>query len=207
MTILRVTTLFSGASTAGGGVNQMYFDPAGAGAAAAASSVLAFWNTSPSTQSSDTTWAVQPEVEELDEASGELTGVIAVTGGGGSGTGTTDRVPPMAQLLVRFRTGVFGDGRELRGRVNVPGLLDGHNDLGRPSSGVRSVWQTGANTLVAATGDLVVYRRKREARAAVPPGPGHPNGLPALSERAGSFARVTTATLWDQWAILRSRRD
>jgi hypothetical protein len=207
MTILRVTTLITGNLVSGGGINTMYFDAAGGGAGDAATAVGDFWGDFLTYLSDDVTFTVQPEVEEVNEVNGAVTGVVAVTGSATTGPSAAEWLPPAMQALVRFRTGEFVDGREIRGRVFIPGFVETINDNGAPAAALLTQLQTAANTLITDSADMVIWQRPREARGVIPPGPGHPNGLPAQDQRDGSFARVTTASVWSKWAILRSRRD
>lgn len=181
----RVNTRMTGVLVQGGGINRLYFNDAAGSAADAASAVAAFWTALRDQIAVGTTLTVDGQVEEVDQSNGQVTGIestdtVTVTGNGGG-----DVLPPNIQALVRWRTGTFLDGREVRGRVFVPAMLEANNTAGAPTAFLVNLVTTAAQSLVG-DGDsaLVVYSRK--SAGAVP---------------------VTAASMWTKWAQLRSRRD
>jgi hypothetical protein len=91
------------------------------------------------------------------------------------------------QGLIRWRTGVFIAGRELRGRTFIPGATESRSANGRPDSTYITTAETAAQDLLdnAALGAaLVVY---------------------SVTHRQVEL--VQSRSVWGQWAVLRSRRD
>lgn len=93
---------------------------------------------------------------------------------------------PATQGLMRWRTNVFNSGREVRGRTNLPVVLQADSDTeGKPDVGYIGFWNSKAGALIAdEDSTLVVYSKK--------------NGL---------WAAVVTADMWSNYGVLRSRRD
>jgi hypothetical protein len=206
-TIRRVTTLIAGPTVNGGGVQTFYFANAVGTAAQLTAAVQSFWNYNPAIFYTGTTFAVQSEVESLNDANGQLTGVATGTAATVTGSGAAEALSPATQGLVRWRTGVVEDGREIRGRTFMPAMVAAQNDDGHPIAGCISAMTTAAGLLISdANSELIVWRRPRLARPQVG-SPGDRYYLPAQSARDGSSATVTSGTGWDKWAVLRSRRD
>lgn len=185
MALLRVKTSFTGAQVAGGGINHMYFADGAAEAATVHAAVAAFWNSVRGVIHSSTTIRVEGEVDQVDEASGELTGISTVTAVSYTGGDSAEPLPPATQLLARLRTGQRVAGREVRGRFFIPALTQSMNDNGVPAS----VYLADVNTALAtlanhSTADWAVYSRTYHV---------------AYS--------ITSATAWTKFATLRSRRD
>jgi hypothetical protein len=122
-------------------------------------------------------------VELIDSTTGQPTGVAdggpdVVTGGNGEG----ERLPFATQGLCRLRTNTFFGGRELRGRLYIPGLTEDHSDAGVPNANFKTKVQD-ALTLLGESA-LAVY-----------------------SPTKHQWATVGATSVWSQWAVLRSRRD
>lgn len=145
-----------------------------------------FWTAMRPLVVNDQTMTVQPEVLEVDVATGQTTGVASVTTTPAVGTSTADQLPQLAQALVRWRTGFYSSGRELRGRTFLPGLS------------VASTTSTGA--VIAATITAI-----NNAAAALLANPEANFGV--WSAKYGTFASATSATTWNEWASMRSRRE
>jgi hypothetical protein len=193
-----VTTEWSG--TAQG---QPYFSThhfAGTASTVATSAVAAvadFWSAIDNFQHTSVTWTVLGDVEVVDEATGALTNLYSVAPITNTGVGASAPLPWATQGLIRWRTGAFIDGRELRGRTYVPGLTTGALSNGSMVAATISGLDSAAEALIAnASTNLVVWQRPRKARVEPP--------LPA---RAGSLADVVSASVWSEFATLRSRRD
>lgn len=133
--------------------------------------------------SQDVTATVLDEVQTVDSTNGQITGVDS--GGGNkvfTGALTQDSLPLSTQLLLQFRTGAFFGGRELRGRMFIPGLCEPSSTDGTVDPDTVSGIQGPADTLFSVL--LAVY-----------------------SPTKHQWASVNSVTVWDQWAVLRSRRD
>lgn len=184
--IYRVTTELTGAKGALY-YSTMYFSASGTPVAADAPAAVAnFWDDLSPYMHSTVDAQVQGEIAVIESTTGLQTGVVNVTPpalvNGGS---STEVLPYASQGLVRWRTGSFVNGRELRGRTFLPGLGETASTDGSPNSAI----QSGANAAAAA---LIA----------------DPNSSFIIFSRAHkTFAVVTAGTLWTEFAILRSRRD
>ena len=185
MSLWRVTTLFSGPTVVGGGINQLHFDATGGTAAQARTAVTNFWTTMNDCFRVDTTATVLGEVEEIDGADH----VIGITSVGGNdvvpGTDDGAPLPPATQLLCRLRTGVYNSGREIRGRIFVPSLTENLNIAGE-AGGTRYAEAVTActNLRTDANSKLVVWSRTHLV-----------------------YAEVTSLAPVTKFSVLRSRRD
>jgi len=185
--MLRVRQTFSGVQGAPW-LSTMFFTTAtedASSAAAAVTAVGAFWTAIRSLMTTSVTWATQAQVDGID-VNGNHTGAWSTTPATNSGSAATNQLPQAVQMLCQWRTGTYVNNREVRGRTFIPGLVTGAMAstglvLGTASTTV----QTAINTLLGnATVHLCVWDRTH----------------------AGS-AQVTSGTVWNQFAILRSRRD
>jgi hypothetical protein len=183
--MLRVRTGFSGISGSPY-LSTMYFMTGDtlADAQAANTAVGAFWNTIDASLINGITWATQAEVTVMTLA-GVVTGLHQVTPVTGAGGTTGVLTPPATQGLVRWNTGVFLSGRQLRGRTFIPGIPTSMVSGGVPTGSLVTNVNAAAATLIAdANADLGIWSRKGTA-----------------------IASVLTGQLWNQFAVLRSRRD
>lgn len=133
--------------------------------------------------SNSVTISFPPEALIIDPSTGNATGVTTVDIADVVGGSPDDALPWATQGLVRLRTGVYTGGREARGRTFIAGLTEAASDQGRPTSAF-----TGLTSAVA---DAVTQ--------------GGFSGLCVISK--GVAVPVSTATIWGEWATLRSRRD
>lgn len=195
-TIARVRTSLLGLA-GGTGLSTCYF--AGPGdvdasiALEGAKRVRAFWNSMAALMGTGIQAQVQPQVDALDPATGQLDdsfGVTAQTVVTGSATG--DYLPPSNQLLVQQHTGAVVAGRRVNGRINVPGLTETNSGGGgAPSTTATAAAATAGallNTLILTACSNVVWHRPK-------------NGS------GGSAVLVTSYTGSPKFAVLRSRRD
>lgn len=182
----RVNTVFSGPLVAGGGICRLYFDEAGGTAADAHAAVVSFFNAVDEVMSTQVAFTVEAEVELVNAATGAITGIESTDAYSATGTGSGDPLPPATQGLVRWRTGAFVDGREVRGRTFLPGMLESLNDsAGKPNSGALTVINVAAGNLIGdGDSELVIYSRTKSLQAT-----------------------VVSGQAWSQWAQLRGRRD
>lgn len=183
--IYRVRTSLAG----GSGSSQLsthYFSTGGIlDAQSAASAVRAFWNDIKGVISSSYTMQVEPEVFELDQATGQPWTVHSTINSVVTGTSSADALPWQTQGLIRWQTGIFVNGRQVRGHTYVPGPTETFNDAGVPNATYVASVLSGCLTLVGATdADPVVWSRK--------------NGTSHL---------ITGYSVWGKWAHLSTRRD
>lgn len=126
------------------------------------------------------------EVALVDPVSGDTVGVEQGVDRVYVGSTVADILPRQTQLLVRWRTGQYIDGREVRGRTFMPLQFEAVNSAqGNPQADHRAGVQSRINTLInSSTLNLCVWSKKN-----------------------GVWYDATSGSVWDQWATLRSRRD
>jgi hypothetical protein len=129
---------------------------------------------------------INNEVRVIESTDGETQAVLTISGATKTMTGSGDPLPSLAQLLVRYQTGVFTSGRQIRGRWFIPGQLEANNtSVGLPSAGLVTGVDTAAGAFVTAcAGDFVIYSPTHRV-----------------------YASVQGASVAGDWSFLRSRRD
>lgn len=182
--MFRVRTVFSGV-TGSPWVNTAFFIEGTSSAQDCVDAVGAFWGAVDALMDSSVTWTTLADVETVDAATGQVTAVASTTPVTGTGSGGASGIPIAAQALVRWRTGVYEGGREIRGRWFIPGLGTGSNTDGVVTTASVTAIQTAAQALV-----------------------NDPDTILCVWSRANNdSAAVTSASTWNQFAVLRSRRD
>lgn len=185
MPMYRVRTVFTGVAGTPW-YSNLYFAEEGGTAAQARNAVETIWLNLMAITRDDVVYNIETDVSVIDEVTGDT---IRVDNGGavktGAGSSTEDPLPPMTQALVRLRTGAYVGGREVRGRVFVPGLTEVASDLGVPTVAARNELQTRFSNVIALPDSIwVVWAKSR-----------------------GVYAVVNATSVWNQWSVLRSRRD
>jgi len=138
---------------------------------------------SPATQ-----FGIQQSGVELDSQTGALVGSWAhATNLSGNGTGSGSSVPDAAQALVQWKTPAIVNGRFLRGRTFIPGVLGSLVVAGNLNATVIATFGTAASTLVASGADLHVWHRP-------------------ISGSGGTSVAANSASIWPELAVLRRRR-
>lgn len=134
----------------------------------------------------DMTWATEPDVSLINDDTGEIIGVDSTSPYSLVGTSVTDAVPTVAQVLLRLRTGTFINGRELRGRLFIPGITETRNDaIGDVDSVLVAAVNDAADEVIDdANSEWRVYSRTHSTSRA-----------------------VAVGSCWSKWAVMRSRRD
>lgn len=153
----------------------------------AATQVRTFWWAIKSYLKDSITVQTLGEVPVIDLATGQIIDVLSITPPDAVlGTDTGESLPYATQALVRFTTGQYVNGRQLRGRMFVPGATEANSSGGVPASGYVSTLASAAGNLahVSLTAIPVVY-----------------------SKTHNTAAPTTGSSVWSKWAILRSRRD
>lgn len=149
----------------------------------AASAVSAFWGAVDNLIDSGLAWTLVREVVQLDLATGLPEAMYTVAAATGTGSVSGNQVPFASQAIIRWRTGTFLGGRELRGRTFIPGLQGGSADGTVPSATI-TAFETAAAALIAdADSEMVIWSRTKQAQAP-----------------------VASGTCWNQFGVLRSRR-
>lgn len=186
MSVNRVRVVWTGANIQGGGLSTFYFTAGVGTAQQQVSAAGAFLSATNSVRTAGVVFATLPDVDTLNIETGTLEAVTSTTTVSGTGTSAGDFCPPQTQGLLRLITaGIFG-GRLLRGRIFLPAVNEVDNaSNGVPSVTYRNAYDTAAATLIADTNtDWVVW-----------------------SQTHGGTAGIASATTWNKWAALRSRRD
>lgn len=183
--LYRVRTDFAGGSGAAQ-VSTMFFSKAGGETAQdAASAVRALWQALHDVIYTGYTIKVEDQVFLIDQVSGEPTGIESVSTTAVTTTGASDPLPWATQGLMRWTTGTFIGGRQVRGRTFIPGTLESCNTLGVPNATYSSIVVPAIATFLGTTGVTpVIWSRKNHS------------GWPIIN-----------GDLWSKWAELRSRRD
>lgn len=182
--IYRVRAIGS-TGTSGPCYFNAYYASGDATAEAAKSAVGNFFNESKALWTG--VWTVQGDVALIDTVTDNILSVTALSPDSINGTKAGERLPSMLQMLMQYRTGVYRNGREVRGRAFLPGWAETDSDSGKPNTALVSAMVGFANTwLKDGDGDTqqVIYSRGQATAPA-----------------------VTTINIWDEWAVLRSRRQ
>lgn len=181
----RVRTQITGGQ-GGPYLSTMYFNVIGGLTAANANAAIgAFWLAVKGKVASGMVMATEAEVATIDIGTGEVTGLTPVTPVSNTGTAAGDTLPPASQGLLRFRTGTFVGGREIRGRLFIPGACEVDSTSGVPVAGYLTTLNSAASALIAdANSELVIYSKAHR-----------------------ELGTVLSGSAWSQWAVLRSRRD
>lgn len=184
----RVKILWSGDGIPQGGVTTFYFDYAASGAQTAADA--AFWLMQQFTPLMSNRYAFEQDaiVSQIVAETGDVFGVSPITPLSDVGDSSTDPVTQASQALIRWRTGVYLNSREVRGRTFIPGILETYSTNGQLDDGI-----------VAGMADELVSFRT--SHGAVPviwhrPKPGED----------GAMVPITSGSLWTEFAVLRRRR-
>lgn len=210
MAVVRVRCPLTGFS-GGPGVNTWFIDDAFIGGGDepeqvgfALADLRAFYQSLRAGIQQDVTISFEPQVAVLDVPSGQVQQVITSESTplpvNGTGTSPTSHA---TMVKTRLLTGVFSDGREIRGGPFIgpigPNGIAGNGDL---TSQTVTDYTAALNTLISALPihgtSLQVYRRPRAADA---------GASPPVTARPGQKAAVVNAGVFPRPAVLRSRRD
>lgn len=131
-------------------------------------------------------------VDDIDPATGHITGSNGVTGWSFTGTGATAYCPPATAVCIAWKTAAVIGGRRVQGRTFVGPLSTTHLQTdGTPDAG----GLTKANDMASAWTDngltatfTVVWHRP-------------------VSGAGGTAEDITGHVVKDKFAVLRSRRD
>jgi len=150
------------------------------------------------------TAVVDPQVDVIEAGTGALVdSITGTTPATVTGTSASTFGPIVVMGLLQLRTTVFSDGSNIRGRAFIGPWANYTDTNGTPGIQVTTGLATMAGELQdAGPGGvpvLAVWRRPRLA---------DPDHLPSpITARVGSAANVSSITVPDKWAVLRSRRD
>jgi hypothetical protein len=131
------------------------------------------------------TATIDPEVAEIDSATGNLVATFPVTQDVVTFAGGTGPLPRANQGLIRMGTALYLNGRRVVGHLFIPGVVSAVNNNGAPTTAYVSSLQTAANALMNdAQTFWCVYSRV--------------NGVAAI---------INAPVAKNYFAVLRSRRD
>jgi len=176
---------------------NLYFNGDPGNVNIALSRVRTFWDSLASVMRSGLVTNVESEVRVLEPATGEVTNILvggeqaAVAASGGGGI-----APPATQGLIRLQTSGLRLNRQVQGRIFIPGVITASvSAQGTALTAYQTALTNAATALRATTSgvQLVVWSRPRPLIG--------PVGLP------GQASPVTGASAWQEFAVLRSRRD
>ena len=182
----RIRTVFTGVAGTPW-YSNLYYTGAGAALnpANAHALVAAFWNAYKPNVTSAVTYTVQGEIPIIDDVSGNITSTVTVAAVTAPCTGAGDSLPFATQGLVRLLTSSFINGRRVRGRLFLPAPLESLSTSAVPTGALITAVNTTATTMMGSPGQqLNVWSRKN-----------------------GVAVAVTSVSMWNQWAVMRSRRD
>lgn len=185
--MLRVRTVFGGVQGTPWYSNLYFRGTEDTDAIEAHAAVDDFWTALATVICTPVTWTIEGEVAVLDTVTGQpvATHQVPPETGAGSASGVA-RVPTALQILVRLGTGVFLNGRRVRGRIFIPGSGEGNweNGLLTPSTVTAVNSAVGLLLNNTPTNEFVVWSR-----------------------RNGQMHNVISREVWTSGAVLRSRRD
>jgi hypothetical protein len=163
----RVKTTITGDHGAPWYSQQYFATSIGLDTQSAVDAVGAFWDSLKSYIHISNSVNVSGEVDVVDIDTGSLTGVVAVDDVNVTTTKNTTPLPDGIQACGSYGTGVYVSGRELRGRLFVPGLTTDAMSNGRLESGMAGVIKSSLDNLTAATlmHEMVVYSRTHHVAA------------------------------------------
>lgn len=185
--MLRVTTTMTGLSGAPYYSTQYFEGTEAAEAAAVIPALHTFWTSIKGYITSGLTIDINDEVEVVNIATGQVENTHSVASVPITSSGNA-ALPKSTQGLLRLRTSSFVNGRRLLGRIFIPALANDAQLTGIPSTGFMSTLATAGNALITDTA-----------------GGNHEFGVYSVTHR--TFAPVTSVSTWNQFAVLRSRRD
>lgn len=181
MPAYRIRTVFTGVQGSPY-LNNFFFDSATVGdASAAASAVYDFWNAVDQNMINTIAWQIDSQVP-LFQNPETITGWETATVGNGAGIVSGEPLPWSTQLLVQWGTNTVFNNRRVRGRTFVPGFVESQSTGGVPVISLRNAVDTAAEAMIG-------------------------SGLVIASRASNTFVPVSSASVWSQWAVLRSRRD
>lgn len=185
MAMYRIRTVFTGVLGTPY-YSNLYFALEGGTHVQARQAATNFWFAMSEDFVNDLLFTVEPDVAVLDEATGDVIQVLVDNAPKGRfGQSAATALPPATQILVRLRSGVFNSGREIRGRIFIPGVTVSQSNDGRVQGGTIVDVQAAIDAMIAdQNAQLVVWAKTR-----------------------GTYAVVNSATVWTEFAVLRSRRD
>jgi hypothetical protein len=187
--MFQIRTVHSG-FTGAPGYTQHYFDASGSslGAQSASDAIRAFWETFAASMPSGWHYAIDADVETIDDSTGDLIGVTSTTPLVQSVTGATAAYAGGTGACITWVTNSVHFTRRLKGRTFVvPLSTSNYESDGTLTNGVLTQLRSAAAALIGHA-DFGVWGRP-------------------VDGTDGLFANATAYNVRDKAAVLRSRRD
>jgi len=171
----------------GNAVTVMWFD-ATPTIASQRTALHAFFTGTKAFQATSTSYAIDGAGREVESTTGALTGAWSeASSKTGTGTGGATQLSDADQILVQWRTTTINNGRFMRGRTFLPGISSPQLSNGNVlAATVASIAALGT-TLATSGAELQVWARP-------------------VSGAGGVATDVSSATVWNEFAVLRQRR-
>lgn len=141
-------------------------------------------------------WTIPSSGDEIDDASGALTGGWVGSGGGTvTATGGAGAYAAGTGCQVQWQTGVVAHGRRIKGSTFlVPTVVGMYDTNGTLTSANQTTVQTAANALVASGVAWGIWQRPKK------------DPVSHVVTRVGLYAATNAATVPDRVTSLRTRR-
>lgn len=182
--LTRIRTVFTGVAGTPWYSNQ-YWALGSGGAQPQIDDTVTFWEDMAVMIKSTITATVEGTCAVIESTTGETVGVSSNDDGAVTFTGSGDLLPLATQGLITLRTGTYVGGREIRGKIYVPGLTEEYT-----TSGIINA--TGVGLMQAAAEGLL--DESSEA-------------WHVYSPTKNTSAEVVSVAAAGKPAVLRSRRD
>nr|CRY96190.1 hypothetical protein [uncultured prokaryote] len=183
--MLRVVTVLTG-KPGSPWYSTLYFEGAiSTEAQDAVDQVDVLWGNLTSVMVAGITATIEPFVASIDPATGDVIGGFVTTPAAPQvGDATGSMLPGASQVQQNLLTGVYVGGRNIRGKMYIPGLPASYSDLsGRVDATVPATMAIAFDALLADGPDLVVWSRKNGATYAVSDTTTSPNFASLRSRR------------------------
>ena len=172
----------------GSGKVSVFHFLSGIAVASQRTALNAFLTTVKASLDSSAVYTIRGDGRELDVVTGALTGSWSETSSKtGAGGGGGEPVNDAAQALIRWKCATIINGRFLQGRTFIPGVASSNEENGDLKASAATAFQGAANTFIASAAGVGVWHR------------------PVLGS-GGFLDAVSTATVWNEFAVLRRRR-
>jgi hypothetical protein len=127
-------------------------------------------------------------VSQIVAETGDVFGVSPIDVLADTGDSATDPVTQASQALIRWRSGVYLNSREVRGRTFIPGILETYSTNGELDAGIVAGQAEEIEAFITSSGCVpVLWHRPK-----------------AIDD--GAMVPITSGSLWNEFAVLRRRR-
>lgn len=186
-TIRRVRSVVTGVPGTPWYTNTYHSFVGGAGQGCV-DAVRDWWTAWAASMDNNNSVLVEGDTALLDDVTGNITGIDSVLPRTVALTGATQALPQANQLVMNLFTSTFIGGRQLRGRIFIPGMLSSAADTqGLVTGAIRTAVVTHGTALITNTSG---------------PGP-----LRIWSRKNGTSSVVNAVSSPTIFGVLRSRRD